>query len=274
MIYILDKYKSLLDIFIPFLKNLSVTDWKRKTILPNWRVVEIVAHLLSGAIRKYSSILNYQSGNIKHQEKLSYNYLVNYINTKNEKWVNILKDLNTNYLIELLNENYNRLISKLNELNPKHHFIHSVAWAGEDISKNWFDIAREYTELWHHQMQIREVFNDYKILEDYYFHDVINTFFMALPYHFKKLKVDNDYKICIKIIDMKNGNWILNKSKNLFTVINQPMNNNINIVEIEKSISWKIFTKAISHTKAKSLINYRGDESICLHILKMVCIMI
>ena len=31
-----------------------------------------------------------------------------------------------------------------------------VAWAGEMESKAWFDLGREYTEWWHHQMQIRD----------------------------------------------------------------------------------------------------------------------
>jgi hypothetical protein len=31
-----------------------------------------------------------------------------------------------------------------------------VAWAGEAESKNWFHVARDYSEKWHHQQQIRE----------------------------------------------------------------------------------------------------------------------
>ena len=30
-----------------------------------------------------------------------------------------------------------------------------VSWAGEQASAGWFDIGREFTELWHHQQQIR-----------------------------------------------------------------------------------------------------------------------
>ena len=31
-----------------------------------------------------------------------------------------------------------------------------VSWAGPDSSPVWFDIAREFTERWHHQQQIRD----------------------------------------------------------------------------------------------------------------------
>ena len=30
-----------------------------------------------------------------------------------------------------------------------------VSWAGEDTSAGWFDLGREFTEVWHHQAQIR-----------------------------------------------------------------------------------------------------------------------
>lgn len=30
-----------------------------------------------------------------------------------------------------------------------------MSWAGEEQSANWFDTAREFTERWHHQQQIR-----------------------------------------------------------------------------------------------------------------------
>ena len=40
---------------------------------------------------------------------------------------------------------------------PSHgRAIFSVAWAGESESENWFDVARDYTERWHHQQQIRD----------------------------------------------------------------------------------------------------------------------
>jgi hypothetical protein len=47
----------------------------------------------------------------------------------------------------------------LKTLNPNDKAIFSVAWAGESESENWFDVAREYTEKWHHQMQIRLALN-------------------------------------------------------------------------------------------------------------------
>jgi hypothetical protein len=40
-------------------------------------------------------------------------------------------------------------------LDPFARAIFNVSWAGEETSPNWFDTARELTERWHHQQQIR-----------------------------------------------------------------------------------------------------------------------
>jgi hypothetical protein len=40
-----------------------------------------------------------------------------------------------------------------------------VAWAGETRSANWLDTGREYTERWHHQMQIRDAVGAPPLLE-------------------------------------------------------------------------------------------------------------
>jgi hypothetical protein len=274
MINVFNEYKGLLDKLISFLKTLSLKDWNRSTILPEWKVADIAVHLLSGCIRKCSSVMNYQSGIKKYSEPQTYSSIVKMINENNEKWVNILRDLNRELIIELLNENYSRLILKFSKLDPEDESVHSVAWAGEDISKNWFDTAREYTELWHHQMQIREAFNDFEILDDYYYYKVIKTFFAALPNHFKKLNREVSYNLLIKIKDMKNGEWILVKNTEGLVVSNEPENYADNFVIIEKNDAWKIFTKAVTYDTAKSLVNYSGKEDICLHLLKMACIMI
>jgi hypothetical protein len=158
-VFVLDKYPGLLKEFIKFLKSIPLSAWDRKTILPSWRIRDIVAHLTGNAIAKYSAIINFNH-NKKPIPNIAYKDLVELIYESNEKWVELLHNLHPSHLAELFNENYSRLINKFNELDLDAVAVHSVAWAGENQSKNWFDIAREYTELWHHQMQCREAFND------------------------------------------------------------------------------------------------------------------
>ena len=60
-----------------------------------------------------------------------------------------------------------------------------VSWAGEQESANWFDIAREFTERWHHQQQIRLAVEKPGIMTREFYYPVLDCFMRALPYSYR-----------------------------------------------------------------------------------------
>src|SRR5688572_28031993 len=60
----------------------------------------------------------------------------------------------------------------------------SVSWAGDEESPNWFDIARELTERWHHQQQIRDA-TGRPALYERYLAPVLDTFVRAVPFTYR-----------------------------------------------------------------------------------------
>jgi hypothetical protein len=48
----------------------------------------------------------------------------------------------------------------------------------------WFDIAREFTEHWHHQQQIRDATGQPPLYDPYLLSPVLDTFVRALPHSF------------------------------------------------------------------------------------------
>jgi hypothetical protein len=58
----------------------------------------------------------------------------------------------------------------------------TVSWAGEETSLNWFDTARELTERWHHQQQIRLATNRPGIMTPDLYHPVLDCFVRGLPH--------------------------------------------------------------------------------------------
>src|SRR6266403_1800719 len=59
---------------------------------------------------------------------------------------------------------------------------YGVSWAGEEKSSNWFDTAREFTERWHHQQQIRLAVNKPGIMTRELYYPVLDCFLRALPF--------------------------------------------------------------------------------------------
>ena len=76
---------------------------------------------------------------------------VEYINTKNQEWVEISRSLSPQILIDLL-ELTGQLTHDYWKTVDQNKVETSVSWVSSDEKlPNWVDIAREYTERWLHQ---------------------------------------------------------------------------------------------------------------------------
>jgi hypothetical protein len=81
-------------------------------------------------------------------------------------------------------------------LDPFATAAFNVSWAGEQVSLNWFDTARELTERWHHQQQIRLATNRPGIMTRDLYHPVLDCFVRGLPQYLPAYRCasrDNNY---------------------------------------------------------------------------------
>ncbi|MGO8055541.1 maleylpyruvate isomerase N-terminal domain-containing protein, partial [Rhizobium leguminosarum] len=132
---------------IELLRSLSPDEWNKPTIARLWTVKDVATHLLDGNLRTLSLS---RDKHIIHPDREinSYESLVDYLNQLNADWVKATKRLSPEMLIELLELSGKQYSQYLTTLDINADAIFSVAWAGEQTSKNWFHIAREYTEKW------------------------------------------------------------------------------------------------------------------------------
>ena|SRR6218665_2666751 len=137
-----------------FLKSFTAEEWKKQTIAKRWNVKDIAAHLLDGNIRILSILRDNHFG---EQPVIHSNQdLIDFLNRLNADWVKAMKRLSPQMLIFLLELTSRPFCEYLKSLNPFDKAVFAVDWAGEAESKNWMEIAREYTEKWLHQQQIRD----------------------------------------------------------------------------------------------------------------------
>jgi hypothetical protein len=81
-------------------------------------------------------------------------------------------------LLEITGRWVSEYVAALSPHAPAHI---AVAWAGEDRSENWMDTGREYTERWHHQMQIRDAIGVDALLQRRWFYPVLDLSVRAFP---------------------------------------------------------------------------------------------
>jgi hypothetical protein len=261
--------RKLIDLF----KTLTIEEWEHSTLFPNWKVRDIAVHLLDTSIRRLSSQRD------RHQPELtvsisSYAELARYITSLADRWSSAFTMVSPKIIIELTEEYQNQLVEFLNGLDPYGAAHFPVAWAGEEKSENWFDIAREYTERWHHQMQIRDVLKKAPLYERHLYYPLLDTFMQALPQHFRNEDQKVGCLLCVHVPGESGGKWFLLKNKNSWELLYDVKEKPDTIVQIDHDIAWKIFIKWIDQKTIADKVKITGDEQLGRHLLEMTCIMI
>ncbi|MBO9659228.1 MAG: maleylpyruvate isomerase N-terminal domain-containing protein [Chitinophagaceae bacterium] len=269
-----DLFPKIDSLFIQLLRSLHENDWQKRTLAKQWTVKDVALHLLDG---NYRVISMYRDGFFGEAPPVinSYQDLVNYLNELNGSWVKATRRISSPLLIELLESSGKEYSKQLASQNLDADAVFSVSWAGEDVSKNWFHIAREYTEKFHHQMQIREAVSQTDaLMTKEYFYPFIQTMLMGLPHTYKNTGAEEGSCIRIEISTAIGGDWFLLRNQDRWTLTDT--NNHvapIATVSIPPSIAWKLFTKGITATEAQKEINITGDSTIGNVALNMISVM-
>lgn len=273
-IHTLELFPRLHSHLIELLTGLTTTDWQRPTVCKGWSVKDITAHLVDGHLRR---IAIYRDQYVHPHIPLinSYQTLVDYLNQINQDWVVAARRLSPTQLIDWLIQVEPETYRLFKQLSPFDQAVHSVAWAGEQISPNWFHIAREYTELWHHQQQIRLAVDQTEVLmtaELYY--PLLDTFMRALPHTYRQIVSSEHALIKVVITGAGGGAWFLYRASDswqLVTDVDELSPNSV--VLIDGQVAWRLFTKGLSTSQARPFVNINGDQLLGEPVLTMLSVM-
>lgn len=261
------------ELLVSLLRSLSPEDWNKPTLAKQWTVKDIAAHLLDTNMRAIATGDGYTPP--PPQNINSYQDLVTYLNDLNAVWVKAMKRIGPIQLTDLLESTGKQYRAYMATLDPFGPARYGVAWAGEDKSVNWFDIAREYTEKWHHQQQIRDaVEKTGTLMTKELFYPCMDTFMCGLPHAYRNVAAGNGTLIQFTISGEAGGNWYLLKTPDNWQLNKTlPVHSADASVIIPPDVSWKLFTKGINFEAAikKSIIG--GDRSLAEHIFGMVAVM-
>jgi uncharacterized protein (TIGR03083 family) len=255
---------------IELLRSLAPDDWEKQTLAPKWKVKDVAAHLLDTQIRKLAAARHgYKSENSK---KLSPDQLVALINHLNAEGVRAYSRLSPDELISWM-ESASRDSAKYHRLiDPFAQAMFPVSWAGEEESANWFDTAREFTERWHHQQQIRIAVEKPGIMTREFYYPVLDCFVRALPYAYRTVPGKPGTLAQFNIAGECGGSWYLFRDSDSWRLISSAIGEKISETNIPQEIAWRIFTKGITREAAESQAHVIGDAKIGLHVLGMVSI--
>jgi uncharacterized protein (TIGR03083 family) len=257
-------------LLIELLRSLEPPDWEAQTIAPLWKVKDVAAHLLDTQLRKLSMVRDgyFDEAPAIHSEA----ELVAFINRLNRQGVQVYRRLSPRVLIGMMEEASRQSAEFHESLDPFAPAAFSVSWAGEDASLNWFDTARELTERWHHQQQIRLAVNRPGIMTPELYHPVLECFLRALPHTYRDVTADPGTVLRFDISGDCGGTWFLRHVTGSWTLVPDSHGTAASRVVIPQEIAWRIFTKGMGRAEAAAQVQVEGDRALGLHILGMIAI--
>ncbi|MCC8407936.1 maleylpyruvate isomerase N-terminal domain-containing protein [Mucilaginibacter sp. UR6-1] len=255
-------------LLIEMLRSLSPSDWQKPTVAKLWTVKDVAAHLLDGNMRAISAMHNH-SGK-PPQNINSYPDLVSYLNRLNAVWVEAMDRVSPEQITDMLEATGPEYYQYLSSLDPFAPALYPVAWAGEEQSLNWFHIAREYTEKWHHQQQIRHAIGSNILLTRELFYPCITTFIQALPYNYRY--VDAPYGTVINI-NITGDVWYLHKHESGWRLIENFDNGATTTITIKPEAAWQMFTKALSPQQVQQHSLIEGNILLAQQFFSSIAVM-
>lgn len=258
-------------LLIELLRSLTEEEWNAKTVAKKWTVKDIASHLLDGNLRGLSISRDQYFGE-KPENINSYRDLVDFLNQLNMTWTNATKRLSPNVIINLLETTGKEYYEHLQTLNPFENAIFSVAWAGEETSLNWFHIAREYTEKFLHQQQIRDAVGKPALLTKELFCPFIHIFMQALPNQYQNTTAKEGTIISLIVTTEIGGQWSIIKQEENWEFIDNPAQSDA-IIRINPNDAWLLFSKGMSPNAAKEKVEITGDTVLAETALNIVSVM-
>ncbi len=254
------------------LNSLGERDWDEQTVAKHWKVKDVASHILDTQLR----VLSIQRDGFFGEtppEKKEYVDIVNWLNQLNADWVAATRRLSPKTLILLLELVGNQVIEYYQSLDPWSESTFPVAWAGESTSFNWMHLAREYTEYWHHQQQIRDAVNQQAIMNREFFHPVISTFLQALPNTFRKVRAKEGTQVSTHITGEAGGTWHLTKGTQGWNLGSATKSIPDAFISIPAEYSWVLFSKSIRPDDIRDKITVQGNTQLANGVLEMVSVM-
>lgn len=258
---------------LELLPQLGPSEWRAHTCYPNWTVKHIAVHLLQTALGRLSLQRDaYPTGKMP-QGYVSFDFLADMIARANEEWSELFETISPQLVADLLSLADRQLTDYIESLNPMDAAIFPVAWAGESRSLNWFDIAREYTERWHHQQQIRESVDAPSIATKELCAPVIGTLIRAVPYWYADVQAPDGTSILIAIHGESGGEWLLEKEHSEWTLYHSKNETGEAQISMSQDTAWKFLTRTITAEDAQKRISFSDASDLCKNFLNVSAIM-
>ncbi len=262
-------FPGLLQELIDVLESLTPEEWDLSTPCPGWSVHDLTAHILADEVGQLS--MGRDDYDVSLIDVSDWASLVVKLNDLNEQWVTAMRRVSPRLMIDLLKSTGEQVNCYLQSLDP-HSTGPVVSWASPDPAPMWLHIAREYTERWHHQQQIREAAGRPLLTDPYWFAPVLATFAHGLPKAYSGVDAAIGASVRVTITGASGGTWLVARIDVKWMLCEDELRETAAHLTIDEIDAWKLFTKSVTREDVESKVVVEGDTQLALKALDTVSI--
>lgn len=267
-ILVADLFPEILERLLALLSGLDRADWHKPTICTGWSVKDVALHLLGVEIGNLSVR---RDGHVANEPIQDRDELVEFVNAWNQDWVRVSRRMSTRLMVEMLRFVGKQVCDYFRLLDPN-LIGGSVSWAGPDPAPVWLDLAREYTERWHHQQHIRDAVDRPGLKGPKYFAPVLGTFVWGLPHAYRTVEAEDGATLSLTIVGESGGNWSIRREGESWRLYAGAFDRPDAAVSIDEDIAWRLFTRGMDWKTAENSVTFSGDHKLAGNISNVISI--
>jgi uncharacterized protein (TIGR03083 family) len=247
---------------VALLRTLQPDDWTKPTLAGSWRVREVVAHMVDTALRRLSAARDHATFPPPEKPIRNERDLATFINDLNASWVRGTRPLSPRVLTDLYAHAAGQLADYMENASLEGFARFPVSWAGEAESPTWFDIGREFTEVWHHGAQIRAAVHAGPFHDPQWLHVVLDLVVRGLPHAYRDIRAASGTAIQLHITGASGGDWTLQTIDDRWDISAGGTDQPAVTATMTDETAWRLLFNALSAAEAESLIRLDGDAAL------------
>jgi uncharacterized protein (TIGR03083 family) len=251
---------------VELLEQLPEESWDRSTVAGSWLVRDVVAHVSDTALRRLS--LHRDRSRPRAEGPSGEREIATLVNQLNASFVAVARRFSSRVLTDLYRRASEGLADFFESLPFDGPAFFPVSWAGEAESAGWFDVAREFTEQWHHQAQIREAVGAAPLSDPAWLHAVLETSVRGLPHAFRDTPAPPGTEVRLQVTGASGGIWTLRRDADRWSIWQGGDSPAAATLSLSDRDAWRLLFNALSPDEAERAVHIRGDAGLAAPLLR------
>jgi hypothetical protein len=180
----------------------------------------------------------------------------------NAQWVATARRLSPRVLTDLYERASGEIADWFESQSLDAPALFAVSWAGEQVSANWFDIGREFTELWHHQEQVRMAVGADSLPDARYLHAVIDIAVRGLPHAYRSVVAEPGQTVVIDVTGPAGGRWTLVREGDRWTLAQGEPGFETARIRLDENAAWKLLFNALPEAALTHAVSVTGSAEL------------